>query len=159
MSADGERALMEEAIRLAREGMRSNAGGPFGALVAREGKIIARGWNEVTTANDPTAHAEVMAIRRACTALKTFHLEGCDLYTSCEPCPMCLASAYWARLRRVFYACDRKDAEAAGFDDAAIYSQLALPLPERSLEMRQLAREEAMALMAEWRAKPDRIKY
>ncbi len=117
--------LMREAIRLAMATMEQGTGGPFGALVVRRGEIVSRGWNQVTSTNDPTAHAEVMAIREACRRLNTFRLDECDLYASCEPCPMCLGAIYWARLRRVFYGASSRDAAAAGFDDQLIYQELA----------------------------------
>jgi guanine deaminase len=127
--------FMREAIRLSRQMMRCGEGGPFGAVVVRKGRIVGRGWNQVTSANDPTAHAEVVAIREACRRLKTFQLADCNLYTSCEPCPMCLSAIYWARLRRVFYASTRKDAARINFDDEFIYRQVALPLHKRRLKM------------------------
>jgi tRNA(Arg) A34 adenosine deaminase TadA len=151
--------FMRTAIGLARAKMRANCGGPFGAVVVRRGKVIARGWNEVTSANDPTAHAEVMAIRVACRKLKTFQLADCELYTSCEPCPMCLAAIYWARIKRVYYAGTRRDAAQGGFDDDWIYNELARPMARRKLVMRQLLRSEALPVMAEWQAKSDKIRY
>ncbi|HEY5912383.1 MAG TPA: nucleoside deaminase [Verrucomicrobiae bacterium] len=150
---------MRKAIRLSVRMMRRGTGGPFGAVVAREGKIIARGWNQVTSANDPTAHAEIIAIRRACKRLRTFHLEECELYTSCEPCPMCLAAIYWARLGTVFYGNTRKDAARLGFDDDRIYTELALPIHRRKLVMTQLLRDEAMTAFREWERKPDKVLY
>ena len=150
---------MREAIRLATKEMRGGKGGPFGAVVVRKGNVIARGFNAVTSANDPTAHAEVVAIREACRKLKTFKLDDCELYTSCEPCPMCLAAIYWARLKRVFYANTRKDAAKIGFDDDLIYRELARPLSKRSLPMKQLLRDEALKSFAEWDAKPDKVRY
>jgi len=151
--------FMREAIRLAAKKMRAGKGGPFGAVIVRKGTVIARGFNSVTSSNDPTAHAEVMAIREACRKLKTFKLDDCELYTSCEPCPMCLAAIYWARLKRVYYANTRKDAARIGFDDDAIYRELARPLPKRSLPMKQLLRSEALQAFAEWDAKPDKVTY
>ena len=152
-------SLMHEAIRLSRAMMRRGKGGPFGALVVREGKIISRGWNEVTSANDPTAHAEVMAIRKACRRLKTFHLDDCELYTNCEPCPMCLSAIYWARLRRVFYANTRKDAARIEFDDEFLYREVALPVSKRKLPMKQILRREALPVFDEWLRKPDKVRY
>ena len=152
-------AFMLEAIRLSRDQMRRGAGGPFGAVVARDGKIIARGWNRVTSANDPTAHAEVIAIRAACRKLQSFHLDDCELYTSCEPCPMCLAAIYWARFNKVFYANTRKDAARIEFDDDLIYREVARPVSRRKIAMRQLLRPEALKVFAEWRAKPDKVRY
>src|SRR5437879_2848511 len=123
------RKFMQEAIRLSTKMMRQGAGGPFGAVVVKDGKIVGRGWNQVTSGNDPTAHAEIVAIRDACRRLKTFLLDGCDLYTSCEPCPMCLSAMYWARLRSVAYGNTRKDAARIAFDDDFIYREVALPIP------------------------------
>jgi len=151
--------FMEEAIALAVENVRSGRGGPFAALVVREGAVLASGVNLVTTLNDPTAHAEVVAIRRACTRLRSFSLAGCILYTSCEPCPMCLGAAYWARLDRLVFAAGRLDAAAAGFDDAFIYDELPLGPLERSLPTSQLLREEAIAAFDAWLADPDRVPY
>lgn len=151
--------FMREAIRLSFQMMRRNKGGPFGAVIVKGNRIIARGCNQVTSANDPTAHAEVVALRRACRALKTFHLEGCDLYASCEPCPMCLAAIYWARIRNVFYGNTRKDAARIGFDDDEIYREIALPVARRKLRMKQLLHKEALAAFVEWASKPDKLAY
>lgn len=150
---------MLEAIRLSQEKMRRGAGGPFGAVVVRNGKIIARGWNRVTSANDPTAHAEVTAIRAACRKLKTFQLDDCELYTSCEPCPMCLAAIYWARLKKVFYANTRRDAARIQFDDNFIYGEVSRPVSRRKIPMKQLLRIEAIKVFAEWKTKADKIAY
>ena len=150
---------MREAIRLSIQSMRRGKGGPFGAVVVRHGKVVGRGSNQVTSINDPTAHAEILAIRQACQRLKTFRLDGCDLYTSCEPCPMCLAAIYWARLGHVFYANTRRDAARIDFDDDSIYREVALPLGKRTLKMKQLLREEALAAFAEWQQKADKIRY
>ncbi len=158
MEAD-HRAFMRHAVRLSAERMRDGAGGPFGAIVVRDGKVVAEGWNRVTSANDPTAHAEVTAIRDACAALGTFSLRGCDIYTSCEPCPMCLAAIYWARLDRVFFANSREDAAAIGFDDALIYAEVSKPIADRVIPTTQLALPEAAAVFAEWHAKPDKVQY
>jgi guanine deaminase len=151
--------FMREAIRLSRQKMRANHGGPFGAVVVHRGKIIGRGWNRVTATHDPTAHAEIMAIRDACKKLKRFHLADCALYTSCEPCPMCLAAVYWAHLKRVFYANTRKDAAAIGFDDVLVYHELCLPIPRRKISMKPLLRAEALPVFAEWNKKGDRVLY
>jgi tRNA(Arg) A34 adenosine deaminase TadA len=151
--------FMRAAIRLARDQMRRGAGGPFGAVVVRRGKIIARGWNCVTSANDPTAHAEVTAIRAACKKLKTFQLDDCELYTSCEPCPMCLAAIYWARCKKIYYANTRKDAAKIEFDDDLIYREVARPITRRKIPMRQLLRPEALEVFTEWENKPDKIRY
>jgi tRNA(Arg) A34 adenosine deaminase TadA len=152
-------AFLREAIRISRSRMRQGRGGPFGAVIARQGEIVARGWNAVTSTNDPTAHAEIMAIRRSSTTLRSFSLAGCVLYASCEPCPMCLAAAYWARIDRLVYAATRDDAARAGFDDALIYRELPLAPSERSLPTGQLLRGEAAAVFDEWLAKGDRTSY
>ena len=151
--------FMREAIRISLAKMRTNCGGPFGAVVVREGKIIGRGWNQVTSTNDPTAHAEVTAIRAACRRLKSFQLDDCELYSSCEPCPMCLAAIYWARLKRVFYGNTRRDAARIEFDDDFIYREVARPIQRRKIPMKQLLRPEALAAFAEWRRKADKITY
>ena len=156
---EGNEAFMSRVIELSRESMNSMNGGPFAALVVQGTKIISEGTNSVTLWNDPTAHAEVVAIRRACTALKTFQLTGCDIYSSCEPCPMCLGAIYWARPRAVFFAGDRTDAAKAGFDDAFIYDELLVPPQKRSIPMVQMMREKAARVLAEWKAKSDKIKY
>ena len=149
---------MQEAIRLALESVPSG-GGPFGAVIVQNEQIIGRGSNCVVIHNDPTAHAEVNAIRDACRHLRTFQLPECDLYTSCEPCPMCLSAIYWARLRKVFFACTRKDAATAGFDDELIFQEVSLPMEKRALEMRQLLREQAAETFKAWLNKPDKIRY
>jgi guanine deaminase len=154
MNAD----FMHEAIRIAIESVRSG-GGPFGAVIVRGDTIVGRGANQVTTRNDPTAHAEILAIRNACQNLNTFLLTDCDLYASCEPCPMCLGAIYWARIKRVFYASTRSDAGEAGFDDDFIFREFALPFERRALVMSQLMRDEALAVFAEWEAKPDKVRY
>lgn len=151
--------LLREALQLARAGMDRNEGGPFGCVIVKDGRIIGRGNNRVTSTNDPTAHAEVVAIRDACQALGSFQLEGCTLYTSCEPCPMCLGAIYWARPERVVYAGTREDAAAAGFDDQLIYDELPLPPGQRRIPMRTLLRDEAVALFEAWRVKPDKTAY
>jgi len=150
---------MREAIRLAAEGVRRGDGGPFGAVVVRDGEIIGRGWNRVVAQQDPTAHAEVNAIRDACRRLGDFRLAGCRLYTSCEPCPMCLAAAYWARLEQVWYAATGEDAEAVGFDDSHIRQQLAEPAERRLLPQGQLLREEALEVFRQWRNSGLRVDY
>ncbi len=151
--------FMREAIRLAEEGLRSGDGGPFGCVVVRGGEIVGRGSNRVTSTNDPTAHAEIVAIREACRALGTFELSDCELYTSCEPCPMCLAAVYWARIPRLYFANTREDAAAIGFDDDFIYREIPLPIAGRRLEMRPLLRDEAQSGFREWAAKPDKVEY
>jgi guanine deaminase len=151
--------FIEEAIHLAREKMLAREGGPFGALIVRNGEVLARGWNQVTSRNDPTAHAEIVAIREACRHLSDFRLAGCTLYVSCEPCPMCLAACYWAGIERIIYAADRKDAEQIGFADASIYEEVCLPPAAREMAMEQTQRQTAQALFAEWEKLPDRILY
>ena len=141
---------MREAIRLSLENVRSGNGGPFGAVVVKGGEIIARGANEVTCSNDPTAHAEVVAIRRACEKLGTFQLEDCEIYCSCEPCPMCLGAIYWARPAHVYYANTKKDAAKIDFDDDFIYREIDLDINDRTLPTVQLLREEAMVAFNEW---------
>ncbi|GAB4193669.1 MAG: nucleoside deaminase [Thalassobaculales bacterium] len=152
-------ALMRRAIALSREHMRAGHGGPFGAVIARDGRVLAEGWNQVTGANDPTAHAEIVAIRRAATALGRFDLRGCVLYTSCEPCPMCLAAAYWARLDALYFANTREDAAAIGFDDDFLYREVALAPASRSLKCEALLREEAWPVFQEWERKEDKVPY
>jgi tRNA(Arg) A34 adenosine deaminase TadA len=150
---------MAQAIQLALEGVRAGEGGPFAALVVRDGKVIASGCNQVTSRNDPTAHAEIVAIRAACAAMQSFSLAGCELYTTCEPCPMCLAAAYWARVQKIVYACDRADAARAGFDDATIYEEFEKPSAERRLALTQLARDDALTVFQAWLDKADRKPY
>src|SRR5687767_8744744 len=152
-------ALMQEAIRLSVEMMRAGKGGPFGAVVVRDGEIISRGWNQVTSTNDPTAHAEIVAIREACRKTGAFLLEGAELYASCEPCPMCLSAAYWARIERVYYGASRADAAAAGFLDEMLYEELAREAARRRIPCIGLGREQALAAFREWKQKADRIPY
>ncbi|MEZ6188790.1 MAG: nucleoside deaminase [Planctomycetota bacterium] len=153
--------LMREAIRLAHDHMQAGHGGPFGALIVdAQGEVIARGWNQVTTQGDPTAHAEVVAIREACQKVGHFELRGCTLYTSCEPCPMCLGATYWARIERVYFAADRHQAAAAGFSDAVIYEELELPAEGRTrLPMERLLADESQAPFDAWTKKSDKIEY
>ncbi len=151
--------FMRRAIALSMENVRAARGGPFGAVIVRDSRIVAEGTNLVTATNDPTAHAEVVAIRGACRALVRFDLADCDLYSSCEPCPMCLGAIYWARLGRLFFANTRQDAAAIGFDDRLIYDQLALAFPERSIRTAQLLRAEALEAFREWERAPDKIRY
>lgn len=150
---------MREAITLAAEGSRHGRGGPFGCVIVRQGEIVGRGQNLVTSTNDPTAHAEVTAIRHACAGLKTFRLSDCTLYTSCEPCPMCLSAIYWARIPAVFFGNTQQDAAEIGFDDDTIYRQMALPPAQRSVTMRALLRDEAIITFKDWAARPDKIGY
>jgi len=152
-------AFMRRAIQLSREHMQAGHGGPFGAVVVLDGKIVGEGWNKVTGSIDPTAHAEVVAIRAACRQLGRFDLRGAILYTSCEPCPMCLAATYWARIDQVYYANTEADAAAIDFDDAFLYRELALPMAQRSLPCTPLLREEALTVFEEWRVKPDKVPY
>jgi guanine deaminase len=152
-------AFMREAIRLAAEGVAANRGGPFGAIIVKDGQIIARGCNLVTSTNDPTAHAEIVAIRDACRSLGVFHLVGCEIYASCEPCPMCLAAIYWARIDRYFFACTAQDAAAIQFADDFIRRELSLAPQERSIPAQQLLHEEALAVFRSWQAKSDRVAY
>ena len=158
MKTDDQRHLAR-AIELSREHMDKGAGGPFGAVIVRDGEVLAEGWNQVTSANDPTAHAEVTAIRRACQEIGDFSLEGATLYTSCEPCPMCLASAYWARVSRIVFANTRQDAADIGFDDSLIYDEIPKPIPERILPMDHLPSLEARAVFDAWADKDDKISY
>ncbi|MGH9721073.1 MAG: nucleoside deaminase [Bryobacteraceae bacterium] len=151
--------LMRQAIALAIENVRQAGGGPFGALVARGGKVVATGVNRVTTTNDPTAHAEVVAIREACRALGEFQLTGCEIYTTCEPCPMCLGAIYWARPDRVYFACTRRDAAEAGFDDSFIYEQVAADVAQRTIPMVPLLRDEAQAIFRDWKQKSGKVPY
>ena len=142
--------FMAEAISLAEHNIGNGKGGPFGAVIIKNGEIIARGSNHVTLWNDPTAHAEVVAIRQACQQLGTFQLEGCDIYCSCEPCPMCLGAIYWARPDRIFFAAGREDAANAGFDDDFIYREISTEIPGRSIPTRQFMRQEAIGVFDQW---------
>ena len=150
---------MRRAIELSRSHMLADDGGPFGAVIVKDGKIIAEGWNQVTSTNDPTAHAEVQAIRKACQGLKNFELIDAVLYTSCEPCPMCLASAYWARVSKIYYANTRVDAAKHQFDDEFIYQEIPKKLKDRSIPMVQIERDEAYEVFVEWDKKVDKIEY
>jgi len=152
-------SFMEQAIRRAVENVRSGQGGPFGAIVVKDGRVIATGANSVTSTNDPTAHAEVAAIREACRALGTFQLTGCEIYTSCEPCPMCLGAIYWARPDRVYFAATASDAAEAGFDDSFIYQELNQPLGKRKIPFQSVMRQEGLEPFREWMKKDDRIRY
>jgi guanine deaminase len=151
--------FMVRAIELAIENVRSGRGGPFAAVIVKDGRVLAEGTNCVTSSNDPTAHAEVVAIRKACSALGAFQLDECYLYTTCEPCPMCLGAIYWARPARVYFASTAADAAAAGFDDAFIYEEIALPLAERKIPFLEMMREESLACFREWAEKRDRVEY
>jgi guanine deaminase len=151
--------FMREAIGLARKSMDDGAGGPFGAVVVKDGRIIGRGQNSVVKDCDPTAHAEVLAIRNACAKLKTHVLAGCEIYASCEPCPMCLAAIYWARIDHIYYACNRDDAATAGFDDSLFYYEFTRPLEQRQTPSEQLQADEAISVLVEWNLKKDKISY
>lgn len=155
----GEAKFMQRAIELATENVRSGRGGPFGAVVVKDGEVVAEGMNLVTATNDPTAHAEVTAIRRACTALGSFTLEGCEVYTSCEPCPMCLAAIYWARCSTIYYGNTAADAAAVGFDDSFLYDEVKKPLTERSLPAHQMMRDEALESFRAWSSSGEKTSY
>lgn len=159
MMAENDRKFLLEAIALAKEGVEKGAGGPFGCVIVKDGMIVGKGHNQVTSTNDPTAHAEVMAIRDACAKLGAYQLTGCDLYTSCEPCPMCLGAIYWARPRRVIYACTRDEAAGAGFDDAVIYREINIPADKRKIPFDQQYLSEAVALFDLWKIKGDKRLY
>ena len=150
---------MQEAIRLSAEGMSRNIGGPFGCVIIRNGEIVGKGNNRVTSTNDPTAHAEVTAIRDACHHLNTFQLDDCELYTSCEPCPMCLGAIYWAKLRKIYYACTRTDAASIGFSDDFIYREIPLDHHLRAIPIEQILRDEGLHVFNEWNLKSDKITY
>lgn len=151
--------MMREAIRLSIENVESGNGGPFGAVVVKDGKIIARGANQVTSTNDPTAHAEVVAIRKACEVLGSFQLDGCEIYTSCEPCPMCLGAIYWARPDKIYYANTKEDAAEISFDDQFIYEELDRPISERKLFTEQMLRDEALMAFKKWSESSDKVEY
>src|SRR5471030_395856 len=155
----GNPEFMLQAIRLATDNVTTGNGGPFGAVVVKDGKVIATGANQVTTINDPTAHAEVVALRNACQALGTFKLEGCELYTSCEPCPMCLAATYWARCKAIYFGASAADAAKAGFDDEFLYAELKKPMSERTMPMTNLCEQEAGTAFAAWRDSPRKVEY
>jgi len=150
---------MARAIQLSLDNIASGQGGPFGAVIVKNGSIVAEGVNRVTSSNDPTAHAEVVAIRTACAKLGSFSLQDCDIYTSCEPCPMCLGAIYWAHLAHIYFGNVAADASEAGFDDSFIYRQFAQAIPERSIPMIPMMREQALAVFRAWREKPNKILY
>ena len=156
---DEHEQFMRRAIELAQTGADSNAGGPFGCVVVKDGEIVGEGCNQVTSTNDPTAHAEIVAVRAACRALNSFQLTGCTVYSSCEPCPMCLVAIYWARPAAIYFAATREDAAAAGFDDELFYSELEKPNELRQLKMESLLREESQKVFESWAAKSDKIEY
>lgn len=152
--------FMQRAIQLSLENMRKGSGGPFGAVIVKNGKILGEGWNQVTSTNDPSAHAEVVAIREACRNLNHFDLEGeSEIYCSCEPCPMCLSAIYWARIDKIYFANTRQDAANIGFDDEFLYQEIVRPLPDRKVPIRQYCREEAQAVFTEWMQKTDKVLY
>ena len=159
MKEAGAENFMREAIRMSVENVETGGGGPFAAVVVKDGKIIGRGVNQVTNTNDPTAHAEVVAIRDACKNLGSFQLDGCEIYTSCEPCPMCLGAIYWARPDKLYYANTKQDAASIAFDDLFIYEELARPIHERKLFTRQLLATEAMEAFQKWRDSENKIRY
>ena len=154
-----QKKYMQEAVNAALKGMRNNEGGPFGCVIVKNGKIVGIGNNKVTSTNDPTAHAEVTAIRDACKNLGSFQLEGCTVYTSCEPCPMCLGAIYWARPDKVYYGSNQEDAANIGFDEEFIYKEIPLPYNERSIPFEQLAPEIAIKPFEEWEEKEDKTEY
>ncbi|HPE58222.1 MAG TPA: nucleoside deaminase [Bacteroidales bacterium] len=151
--------FMKEAIRLAGENLISQKGGPFGAVIVKNGEIIGRGANTVVEGNDPTAHAEINAIREACTNLGSYQLDGCEIYTSCEPCPMCLGAIYWARPSKIYFAADRHDAEMAGFDDSLIYQEIKAPIADRQIPLEQLMKAEAAELFQKWNNLDKKVEY
>jgi guanine deaminase len=157
--AEAERKFMRAALKLAEKGMKMNAGGPFGAVVVKDNEIIGEGFNRVTSENDPTAHAEIIAIREACKKLGTFQLGDCEIYTSCEPCPMCLGAIYWTRPKKVFFACTREDAALANFDDQFIYDELKVDISERKVDFENIIRDEGLYLFSQWKAKNDKMEY
>lgn len=156
---DFSNKCMMEAIKLSHDNVRDNLGGPFGAVIVKDGKVISRMSNRVTSINDPTAHAEIESIRKACKKLKTFDLSGCMIYTSCEPCPMCLSAIYWARIDKIYYANTRKDAADIHFDDEFIYEQIHTSVDKRTIPMIQIMRDEALDVFKQWDAKKDKILY
>ena len=154
-----EERFMQEAILLSQHGMIKNEGGPFGCIIVKDDKIVGRGNNKVSSTNDPTAHAEVTAIRDACKTLGTFQLDDCEIYTSCEPCPMCLGAIYWARPKIVYYANNRTDAAAIGFDDSMIYDEMVVAIEKRKIPIIPISREAALKVFEEWKNKPDKTVY
>ena len=156
---DGNPEFMRQAIELATSNVTSGRGGPFGAVIVKDGVVIAAAANVVTATNDPTGHAEITAIRKACAALGSFSLEECELYTSCEPCPMCLAATYWARCAKIYYGCTAADAAKAGFDDAFLYGEMKKPLAEREIPIEGLCSEEAWAAFAAWIESAEKVEY
>jgi tRNA(Arg) A34 adenosine deaminase TadA len=158
-STQPDPTFMNEAIELARKNIRDGRGGPFGTVIVKNGTILARGTNLVTSTNDPTAHAEIVAIREACLALGSFQLDGCEIYTSCEPCPMCLGAIYWARPKAVYFGNTRDDAAQAGFDDRFLYDELPRALTARRIRMIEFMRDEALVAFRDWEKKADKVRY
>lgn len=156
---NGQPHLMRHAIKLSQEKMEAGFGGPFGAVITKDGKVIAEGFNQVTSSNDPTAHAEMTAIRAACKTLNTFDLAGCEIYTSCEPCPMCLSAIYWARLDTIYYANSREDAADIGFDDEMLYNEIPKAISERSVPTHRILENEAIKPFNDWKVKTDKVHY
>ncbi len=154
-----EEKFMQEAIALSQDGIRLNEGGPFGCVIVKGEEIVGRGNNKVTSTNDPTAHAEVVAIRDACNNLGTFQLDDCEVYTSCEPCPMCLGAIYWARPKVIYFANNREDAAAIGFDDSMIYDEMSCDIEKRKIPIIKLGRENAIKVFEEWERKGDKTEY
>lgn len=157
--AESEETFMRRAIALALENVRSGAGGPFAALIVKDDAVIAQGTNQVTSTNDPTAHAEIVAIREACQVLQNFQLQGCELYSTCEPCPMCLGAIYWARPARIFYAATHAEAAAAGFDDQFIHEEMNRPMKQRRIPTAQILHDESQAIFAAWAAQENKQSY
>lgn len=151
--------FMKRAIQLSLDNMRKDAGGPFGAVVVKDGKIIGEGWNQVTSTNDPSAHAEVVAIREACKNISHFDLSGAEIYASCEPCPMCLSAIYWARIGKIYYANTRHDAAKIQFDDELLYQEISKDIKDRKIPMSQCCHDEALKVFTEWQNKQDKIRY
>ena len=159
MQSTSPEYFMREAIRLSIQNVGKGSGGPFAAVIVKDGVIIASGVNLVATNNDPTAHAEVIAIREACAALQTFQLDGCEIYCSCEPCPMCLGAIYWSRISKMYFANTKEDAAAIDFDDQFIYNEIDLPIAERKLPTIEILREEALEAFSKWESSPFKVKY
>jgi tRNA(Arg) A34 adenosine deaminase TadA len=159
MSSEAKKKYMQQAIDLSRQHMQGGHGGPFGAIVVKGGKVIGEGWNKVTSTNDPTAHAEVEAIRQACKHLSTYELKGCEIFTSCEPCPMCLSAIYWARIDKIYYANSKADAAQIQFDDDFIYQEIPKSLKDRAIPVERLLATEALEVFKEWEAKADKVRY
>ena len=156
---DNHQFYIQKAVELAKEGVSKRKGGPFGAVIVKDNQIVGKGYNQVTSKNDPTAHAEIVAIRNACKNLNNFQLSGCIVYASCEPCPMCLGAIYWARPEKLIFACTKEDAKIAGFDDQFIYEEIDLPYPDRKITTTQVGREIALEVFSLWQDKKDKIGY